>query len=160
MRALILALLMLLIIAAGGPARSADFDEGCEAFDRGDFERALQQWQPLAEQGHPQAQFRLGCLYAFGQGVETDYDRALELYREAAEKGDADAQNNLGSMLALGWGTEPDPVEGLMWLEIAARTGHGMATRNRDFLSDRMRSAEIEEALARADRFAQSRATN
>lgn len=151
---------MMVMAAAGGGGRSADFDEGCEAFDRGDFERALEEWQPLARHGHPAAQFRLGCLYAFGQEVETDYDRALDLYREAAHQGNADAQNNLGSTLALGWGTEQEPVEGLMWFELAARTGHEMAIRNRNFLSERMSAGEIAGARARAERFLEAQATN
>lgn len=160
MRPSILACLMLLVLAWTGSTRAADFEAGCEAFDRGDFERALDEWRPLAERGHPAAQFRLGCLYAFGQGVETDHRRALGLYRQAAQQGDADAQNNLGSMLALGWGAEPDRVEGLMWLEIAARAGHQMASRNRDFLTELMTRPEITEAISRAGRFQRSQATN
>lgn len=160
MRGVILAVLVIFAAAIGLPAGAADFNEGCEAFDRGDFERAMEEWEPLAEQGHPAAQFRLGCLYAFGQGVEQDYTQALSLYQESAGQGDADAQNNLGSMYALGWGAGVDLVEAYMWLELAARSGHEMATKNRSFLAGRMTGEEVGEAVARADRFAASRATN
>jgi len=63
----------------------ADFDSGCTAFEQGDFAAARKEWAPLVEQGLPQAQFRLGCLYTFGQGVPQDYGLALRLYRLAAE---------------------------------------------------------------------------
>lgn len=158
LRAVVVGVILALGIAGGGVANP--FDEGCEAFDRGDFEAALDAWKPLAEDGHPGAQFRLGCLYTFGQGVEVDHARALDLYLEAARQGDPDAQNNLGSLYALGWGTEPDPIEAYKWLEIAARAGHEMATANRNFLADKLTASDVAEAKARADDFLAARAVN
>ena len=102
------------------PVALADFDSGCTAFDRGDFQSARKEWEPLAAEGHAQAQFRLGCLYTFGQGVPEDHDLALRLFRLAAEQGDADAQNNLGGMYAEGLGVAADEVEAYMWFELAA----------------------------------------
>jgi TPR repeat protein len=157
-RAIPLFFMLLSLLAA--PVSAADFEEGCEAFDRGDFERAMREWEPLADQGHPAAQFRLGCLYVFGHGVDKDYAKALDLYLEAARAGDLDAQSNLGSMYALGWGTEVDRVEAYKWLELAARDGHEMAIANRDFLAETMGDDEIAEAVARAEAFAAARATN
>jgi uncharacterized protein len=129
----------------------ADFQSGCQAFDRGDYAEAREQWAPLAEQGHAQAQFRLGCLYAFGQGVPVDHALALRLYRLAAEQGDADAQNNLGAMYAEGMGIAADPVEAYMWFELAAAGGHAMARGNRAFIADTMTPLQI----AAAKRLAQ-----
>lgn len=83
----------------------ADFESGCAAFERGDYEAARREWEPLVEQGHAPSQFRLGCLYTFGQGVPEDHAMALRLYQLAAEQGDADAQNNLGGMYAEGLGS-------------------------------------------------------
>jgi Sel1 repeat len=115
------------------PVALADFDSGCAAFDRGDFQSARKEWEPLAADGHAQAQFRLGFLYTFGQGVPEDHDLALRLFRLAAEQGDADAQNNLGGMYAEGLGVAGDEVEAYMWVELAARAGHETAIRNRAF---------------------------
>lgn len=128
----------------------ADFDSGCTAFERGDFAAARKEWAPLAEQGLPQAQFRLGCLYTFGQGVPQDYGLALRLYRLAAEQGDADAQNNLGGMYAEGLGVPADPVEAYMWFELAAEQGHAMAGRNREFLAASLSADQVTAAEARA----------
>ena len=135
---IILAALLLLSTPA-----LADFEAGCDAFDRGDYAAALEEWQPLAEQGHAQAKFRLGCLYAFGQGVPQNDAEALRLFIEAAEQGDGDAQNNLGGMYSLGWGVEPDLIAAYMWFEIAARSGHDMASRNRTYIAEILTPEQI-----------------
>ncbi len=119
-------------------ATSADFESGCEAWRQGDFERAVAEWKPLAEQGHAKARFRLGCLYTFGQGVPENYEEAARLYRLAAEQGDNDAQNNLGAMYAEGLGVKADFVEAYVWLKIAASQGHVQAEKNLEFLCKKM----------------------
>jgi TPR repeat protein len=124
-------------------AAAADFDAGCSAYDRGDFAAALEEWQPLAEQGHAQAQFRLGCLHAFGLGVPQDHEQARTLFLRAAEQGDADAQNNLGGMYALGWGVPVDFVEAYMWFDLAAANGLEIAARNRAFVAESMTAEEL-----------------
>ena len=43
-----------------------------KAAQRGDYAAALREWRPLAEQGHAQAQYNLGVMYANGQGVAQD----------------------------------------------------------------------------------------
>jgi TPR repeat protein len=117
------ALLPALVLLAMRPAL-ADFDSGCAAFDRGDFQAARKEWQPLAEEGHAQSQFRLGCLYTFGQGVPEDHALALHLFRLAAEQGDADAPNNLGGMYAETSASPPTPSRptcGSSWRRAPAR---------------------------------------
>ncbi len=43
-----------------------DFEVGVEAWGRGDYDRALREFRPLAEQGHTEAQFHLGIMYSQG----------------------------------------------------------------------------------------------
>ena len=74
--------LIVLGLLAMRPALAA-FDSGCAAFDRGAYQAARAAWEPLPKQGHAQAQFHLGCLFAFGQGVAGDYGMALRLFRLA-----------------------------------------------------------------------------
>lgn len=138
---------LMLLLASGA---LADFESGCAAFERGDFAAARKEWTPLAEQGHPQAQFRLGCLYTFGQGVPEDHAQALRLYRMAAARGDADAQNNLGGMYAEGLGVRADPVEAYMWFDLAAERGHELARRNREFIAASLSPDQVAAARARA----------
>ena len=44
-----------------------------------------------AESGDAKAQFRLGVMYAKGEGVPMDAAKSLEWHQKAAEQGDADA---------------------------------------------------------------------
>ena len=145
-------LAVVLVLLSSTPAL-ADFQAGCTAFDRGDYAAAREQWAPLAKQGDPQAQFRLGCLYAFGQGVPKDYGFALRLYRLAAEQGDLDAQNNLGGLYAQGLGVSADPVRAYMWFELAAGRGHEMARKNRAFIARSMTPEQIGAAQGLAERW-------
>lgn len=138
----------------------ADFDSGCAAFDRGDYAASRLEWEPLAEQGPAKAQFRLGCLYVFSQGVPEDYQMALRLFRLAAQQGDADAQNNLGGMYAEGWGVEPDLVQAYMWFELAATRGHEMATKNRAFIQGNLSADEVNRAKALASAWRQRHSLN
>jgi uncharacterized protein len=147
---IMLAGVMAALVLLLSTAALADFQSGCAAFDRGDYAAAREQWAPLAKQGDARAQFRLGCLYAFGQGVPEDHAFALRLYRLAAAQGDADAQNNLGGMYAQGMGVAADPVEAYMWFELAAEQGHEMARRNQAFIARSMSKEQIAAAQGRA----------
>jgi TPR repeat protein len=151
---LLLTGLMAAMFAVASPVASralaADFEAGCDAFEQGDFAAAVEQWRPLAKQGHAQAQYRVGCMHAYGLGVPQDHERALGLFRQAAEQGDADAQNNLGGMYALGWAVEIDLVEAYMWFALAAESGLEVAEGNRAFVAGMLSPQEIELALQRA----------
>ncbi len=57
-----------LLVVLAAPAW-AGFDDGMAAYDRGDYETALREFRPLAEQGNALAQHNLGVMYDNGQGV-------------------------------------------------------------------------------------------
>ncbi len=85
---------------AGSSAFAQDFDKAMDAYDAGDYQTAVQQLLPLAEQGNAAAQTSLGFMYRGGTGVLQDHKEAVRWYRLAAEQGEATAQFNLGlSML-------------------------------------------------------------
>ncbi len=44
----------------------ADFQAGFDAYNGGDYDTALKEFRPLAEQGHAQAQVNLGIIYSQG----------------------------------------------------------------------------------------------
>ncbi|MCP3689463.1 MAG: hypothetical protein GY784_13720 [Gammaproteobacteria bacterium] len=64
-----------------------------------DYEKAVNQLQPLLKQGLATAEFRMAGLYRAGKGVKQNPDAALTLYEKAAMKGLAEAQYTLASML-------------------------------------------------------------
>ncbi len=98
----------------------ADFQAGVDAYERGDYETALKEFRPLAEQGDAAAQYFLGFIYYDGEGVPQDYQEAAKWYRRAAEQGYASAESNLASMYVSGNGVPQDYVFAHMWANLAA----------------------------------------
>jgi len=100
-----------------------DYQTGSDAYDRGDYETALKEFRPLAEQGDALAQFNMGVMFAKGQGVSQYYQEAVRWYRKAAERGHASAQFNLGLMYYKGQGLAQEYQEAAKWFRLAAEQG-------------------------------------
>ncbi len=77
----------------------ADVKTGVDAWSRGDYSRAVTEWQGPAAQGDADAQFNLAQAYRLGRGVEADIDRARGLYAQAAQQGHLKAADNYGLLL-------------------------------------------------------------
>jgi TPR repeat protein len=73
------------------------------------------------------AQYRLGLLYASGQGVAQDLRQALAWYRASAEQGYAPAQCVLGNKYALGQGVKQNYKTAFSWYLKAAEQGDARA---------------------------------
>jgi hypothetical protein len=71
------------------------FRRGLTAFEEGDYAKALSEWRPLADQGHAEAQYRLGKMHEKGWGTAKDSDAALRWYRLAAKQGHEQAKKIL-----------------------------------------------------------------
>jgi TPR repeat protein/formylglycine-generating enzyme required for sulfatase activity len=89
-------------------ATTAPFDEGEQAFEEGRYQEAMRLLRPIADQGHPGAQFMLGVIYTHGLGVEADISEAAKLFRKAADSGIAEAKVNLGIFYEGGHGVAQD----------------------------------------------------
>ena len=74
-----IALAVALLVSVAAPAW-AGFEEGQAAYARGDYETAVREWVPLAEQGNASVQFALGHRYAMGQGVSQDDAKAVKWF--------------------------------------------------------------------------------
>ena len=122
-------LMVSLLTCAGGVAIAQDYDAGLKAAQAGDFQTALKEWKPLADQGHADAQYNLGLMYANGEGVVEDDAEAVRWFRLAADQGLADAQVFLGMMYASGEGVPEDDAEAVRWLRLAADQGLAEAVR-------------------------------
>src|SRR3977135_3984233 len=101
-------------------ATAADFSTGLSAYQKGDYETALKEWRPLAEQGEASAQFNLGLMYYEGHGVPQQYGQAAEWFRRAANQDYTKAQYDLGAMYGAGRGVKRDYVEAYKWLNLCA----------------------------------------
>jgi hypothetical protein len=122
--------LLALFLFVGLSSVYAGFNEGVAAYERAAYETALQEFKPLAEQRHAEAQFYLGLMYYMGQGVSEDYAEAFKWFRKAAEQGHAVVQFNIGGMYYMGQGVPKDYAEALKWYKNAAEQGHAGAQLN------------------------------
>ncbi len=123
-----------------------ELEEGALAAIKGDYATALNKFRPLAEQGNTEAQFSMGTLYDFGQGVPQDYGEAMRWYSLAAEKGYAQAQHHLGMMYKLGQGVLPDNFRAYVWLSYAIINGYTKSINARDGVMQKMTPEQIAEA--------------
>ncbi|MBE89158.1 MAG: hypothetical protein CMM76_06925 [Rhodospirillaceae bacterium] len=76
-------ILVLLIILPA--AALAGFEEGREAFIKGDWQTVKSEMLPLAQEGDAKAQIAMGLLYARGDGVVQDWDLAAYWFAIATE---------------------------------------------------------------------------
>jgi len=78
-------------VPSAGPGRGAlptpveAFRSGTQALRAGEKEKAITSLQYAAEQGHALAQWKLGRMYAEGDGVERSDLRAFEYFRRIAD---------------------------------------------------------------------------
>ena len=69
-----------------------DFQEGLDAIHGTNYNKALEKLRPLAVQGHAAAQYNLGVMNEWGDGVPQNNLLAIKWYRRAAENFHKDAQ--------------------------------------------------------------------
>lgn len=129
------------------PLSAQDFNTGLAAYKAGDYDTALEEWIPLAEDGNTYAQFNLGILYDYQFG---DYKEAVKWYAISARRGLGAAQFNLGVMYDYGYGVPKDFVLAYLWFDLAASSGHKDADKNRDVIAQKMSQEEITKAQALA----------
>lgn len=79
-----------------------------QAIQAKQFSTAVKLLEPLAEQGNHDAQYNLGMLYLWGQGVAKNEKKAFDFFTRAADQNDPRAQLQLGTLYTMGWGTAVD----------------------------------------------------
>ena len=143
---IIRAIILPLLLVAHGLAWGG-FDEGLAAAQRDDYDAALLEWQPLAEQGNAEVQFVLGSIYDNGRGgIPQDFNKAMHWYRQAALQNHSSAQYNLGVMYDYGEGVPEDDAQAYMWFSVAFANGSGQfLIRILDELAQYMTPAQVAE---------------
>ena len=84
---------------------------------------AAKWYRKAAEQGHIEAQYRLGMMYGDGRGVTQDYTEAVKWFLKAAEQGNAEAQFNLAEAYYHGDGIDKDDDKAHLWFCKSWRQG-------------------------------------
>ena len=108
-------------------AYAQDYDKGLVAYNTGDYQTALKEILPLADGGNARAQYLIGLMYGWGDGVLQNYIEAVKWYRLSADQGQADAQTTLGGMYADGKGVIQSYAEANKWYRLSADQGESIA---------------------------------
>src|SRR5918994_5354237 len=89
-------------------SRIAEYRAALDAYVAGRQLEALPHFRAAAEQGHVNAQYYTGLMYANGEGTKRDYGEAAKWYQMAAEHDQPDALVQLARLYATGTGVEMD----------------------------------------------------
>lgn len=113
----------LAFVGAPGAAPASDADAkvkaGVDAWQAGDYAKAVDVWRPLASAGNADAQFNLAQAYRLGRGVPADAKAGEDWYRKAAMQDHVQAQSNYGLILF----QNGDRAGAMPWLQKAAEKG-------------------------------------
>lgn len=150
----------LLLTLQIGAASANSVQDARNAIESENYAVALEQLQPLAREGNPDASNLLGQMYQQGLGVDVDEEEAARLYRQGANQGhldsitslralqniayaqefarlmplakagNAESQNRIGEMLEFGQGVERDKDAAYQWFQRAAEQGEVSAWHN------------------------------
>lgn len=99
MRYLFLAIALAATPGAVWSMQAGPVKAGVDAWARGEYKKAVEQWRGPAGTGDADAQFNLGQAYKLGRGVNTDLAAAEDWYRKAALQGHPQAEENYGLAL-------------------------------------------------------------
>jgi hypothetical protein len=108
----------------------ADMAKGLAAARQGNYEAALKEWLPLAEDGNASAQFNVGQLYRLGRGVPRNFTLAGQWYEKAAYQWHSAARHNLAVLYEKGLGVPVNYEKAFEWYEKAASLDYGIAQFN------------------------------
>jgi TPR repeat protein len=129
-----------------GAAVSRLFENGFEAYDRGDYSEALTLFRRAVDKGDANAVFLIGVIYFEGRGILQDCSEAAKWFHRAAEMGDVEAQLSLGFQYLRGQGVPRNNVLAHMWFDLADAHGTVEGARGRDIASLSMSRDQLAEA--------------
>src|ERR1700761_3214481 len=110
---------MMAAAAVVTPATPATVKDGVDAWQQGNYDRAVTIWRPLAAQGDADAAFNLAQAYKLGRGVPTDLGQAKTWYGKAAQAGHIQGAANYGLLLF----QDGDRRSAMPWIAKASAAG-------------------------------------
>src|SRR5262245_42524333 len=122
-QSLLLAAAAALIFLGGSGAAWASYEDGQAAFEQRDYQEALVELQPLAEQGDARAQYLVGIIYRDGLGVQTDFVTAYAWLHVAAAHGQPQAASARDGM---SWRLTPSEIDEAQRLAREWRPGYAL----------------------------------
>lgn len=88
-----------------------------------EYDKAIDLYQSLIDQGCVQAEHNLGYMYLSGQGVPKNTNEALKYFESAATKGNSGAQLNSAILYASGNEMDINLEKSYKWASLAAEQG-------------------------------------
>lgn len=104
--------------------------KGRELYNEDKFSEALPYVYEAALQGYLDAEYLMGLMSYYGEGVVTDYDQAVYWFRKAADNGGINSSYYLGLCYELGRGVGQSWTDAVYWYRKAADDDCGNAQVN------------------------------
>ena len=136
-----LAVLMLVFVLSGWPATGQAQtrpDDCTDLYAAKLYPVALSACQTQAEARDTAAQFTLGLMFYFGQGIVQDEAKAFALFKKAAKAGHLAAQNNVGYFYFNGKAVPQDYLRAYVWFSLSAASGYAEAARFREMAASKL----------------------
>ncbi|MGV3740596.1 MAG: tetratricopeptide repeat protein [Gammaproteobacteria bacterium] len=89
MRNIVISIMLGLLVSCSS---SLNLQQGIRSFQTQDYRQAFIHLRPAAEKGSPEAQYAVGYMYYYGQGVIENRQKAWYWITKAAQNGNQDAQ--------------------------------------------------------------------
>ncbi|MDF1758608.1 MAG: sel1 repeat family protein [Legionellaceae bacterium] len=83
---------LITVLLSGCMTNSMNFNQGIKSFQVQDYRQAFIKLKPEAEKGQADAQYAIGYMYYYGQGVVEDRKKAWYWITSAARQGQLDAK--------------------------------------------------------------------
>jgi hypothetical protein len=132
--AVLFAAFAILGAVAAAPAAIADEAEARTALQNGQYDKAIAELKPLADQGDASAQYLLAETYFSGHGGTMM--EALKWMTASAQQGYAQAQARLGLIYGTGKGVATNYEEAYRWFSLAAERADPQQQRNLKTISE------------------------
>ncbi len=91
MRVILVSCVFMWCLSGCSAINSLNFHEGIRSFQVQDYRHAFIRLKPEAERGQPDAQYAIGYMYYYGQGVVENREKAFLWISRAAKAGQPDA---------------------------------------------------------------------
>ena len=108
----------------------SDYQNARSAYAAGDYTKAYQLFQALAESGDTKAQYDLSLMYIQGIGTKKNIEQGLVWLNRAAEKGNIEAMLELGVLYQKIGNLDNISQLALYWFEKAAMAGSAVGQYN------------------------------
>lgn len=90
--------LIVIMIGLLSACNNLSLQEGIESFQIQNYRQAFIRLRPAAEKGSPEAQYAVGYMYYYGQGVIENRQKAWYWITKSAQNGNQDAQQAMKIM--------------------------------------------------------------